>query len=704
MKITENWVNVSHSIGVPFGGIGTGYGVFGKFGFVLPEFDSTPCVGKYDDFNRIENYDYLTLHGKDNKNFLTLIFQSEDAEYAIQGETTDNTTEKTADEFTSYEFLPFGQHRAMFYELGLEAELLTYSPLIPYDISESSIPVFCMEIRLKNNSENDIDGNLLFKIKNSNISKMEMFAVFEDKSSRHRVSLKSGENVCIHGFLAWYYPNFKSPSAVMTEQYTRYYTLRFDSAKAVIDYALEKHMEWKEQMLKWQDSFDVPAPFKRLWFSSLSSVITSTMMSDKPLFLEIESPHPYMNTMDVTIYSAWLYMVNWPEIEKMDMYTYRDKIPKEGEDKGLVWHSLWSDKSDYVEEPCYITRIYRDYLWFNDKKFLEDMERPVSDALNRIYSQKAVDGLVESKHGNQSYDLWKMPGIGAYVNTPWLYALYSVIKMNKVLGTDIKPCKNDTKSVLKTAADNFVKYLWNDQEKYFNCFYRTENSLEASIPESVFTDQMFGRWLLLIERNLESILPMDMIKQSTEYVYKNNLIDDKENDFRGWSNGKLPNGVPYYDNKQYHAKTCWICSQLDLGSVMGEMGYEKESLDIFYSLEHSLHNNHLAVGEWNHAITEDGNSCTLPEEPSKDTPRFPPYPRYKCCWEYLIRILGLKVDEKYMELKPFKSFDFRINNVILAGCTLTVSVKKDWNKIYVDGYGCSKAVFERDGNHNIEFK
>ena len=73
MKITKNWVNVSHSIGVPFGGIGTGYGVLGKYGFVLPNFNSTPCVGKYDDFNRLECYDYLNLHGKDRYNFMSLI-------------------------------------------------------------------------------------------------------------------------------------------------------------------------------------------------------------------------------------------------------------------------------------------------------------------------------------------------------------------------------------------------------------------------------------------------------------------------------------------------------------------------------------------------------------------------------------------------------------------------------------------------------
>ena len=74
MKITENWVNVSHSIGVPFGGIGTGYGVLGKFGFVMPNFNSMPCAGKYDDFNRIECYDYINLHGEDRYNFLSLLF------------------------------------------------------------------------------------------------------------------------------------------------------------------------------------------------------------------------------------------------------------------------------------------------------------------------------------------------------------------------------------------------------------------------------------------------------------------------------------------------------------------------------------------------------------------------------------------------------------------------------------------------------
>lgn len=456
-------------------------------------------------------------------------------------------------------------------------------------------------------------------------------------------------------------------------------------------------------MLRWQESFECPAEFKRLWFASLSSVITSSMLSTDPYFFEIESPHPFVNTMDVTIYSVWIYLVNWPEIEKMDMYEYKKAIQKSGEDQGFVWHSLWSDRANYVEEPCYLTRIYRDYLWFNDKKFLMDMQRPVQDALNRIYNQNLLNGLVESKRGNQSYDVWKMPGINAYVNLPWLYALYSVMKMNAAIGSNIHPGEKTAAEVLDDAKRNFVKYLWNNERGYFQCFYRTEGASEVSVPESAFTDHLFGRWLLLIERNLDALLPMEMIRKSAEFVYHNNLIDDPEHDFRGWSNGRLPDGTPCMDQKQHHVKSCWIGAQLNMGSVLGELGDENAAMDVFASLERSLHNNHLAVGEWNQTITEDAKSCISPEEPSKDTPRFPPYPRYKSSWEYLIRILGLKVDEKMMELHPFHGFDFAIHDVILAGCKLNVSVQKDWNAVVIDGRTAGKAVFERDGEHKVEF-
>ena len=701
MKITNEWINVSHSIGAPFGGMGTGYGVLGKYGFVLPNFNSIPCVGRYDRYCDLPNYDYLDLHGNDRKNFLRLHIKNGEREYAFQSEVLDDTT-IPADTFTSYSFLPFTEHVAEYNEANFRVGMLTYSPLIAYDISESSIPALCMEICITNQSDRDMDLELSFML-SEQCAGSGMKVGFADGSTVCKVQLRPGERTEVVVILAWYYPEFQTPSAVMTEVYHRYYTLRFDGVEAVWQYALEHRDRWKQRMLRWQASFECPAEFKRLWFASLSSVITSSMLSTDPYFFEIESPHPFVNTMDVTIYSAWIYLVNWPEIEKMDMYEYRKAIPKSGEDQGFVWHSLWSDRADYVEEPCYLTRIYRDYLWFNDKKFLKDMQRPVQDALNRIYKQSLWNGLVESKHGNQSYDVWKMPGISAYVNMPWLYALYSVMKMNAAIGCDVQPGEKNAAEVLDEAKSSFVKYLWDNERGYFHCFYRTEGGLQVSVPESAFTDHLFGRWLLLIERNLDALLPMEMIRKSAEFVYHNNLIDDPEHDFRGWSNGRLPDGTPCMDQKQHHVKSCWIGAQLNMGSVLGELGDENAAMDVFASLERSLHNNHLAVGEWNQTITEDAKSCISPEEPSKDTPRFPAYPRYKSSWEYLIRILGLKVDEKMMELHPFHGFDFAIHDVILAGCELNVSVQRNWNMVVVDGETSEKAVFERIGDHKVEF-
>ena len=699
MTITEDWVDVSHGVGVPFGAIGTGYGMLGRYGFVMPNFDSFPCQGKYSPFSLLENYDYLELHEKDRKNFLELSVSTNGTKYYLQQELLGQTDGVAADAIVSHEFLPFSHHVADFD--GFRIEILALTPLIPHDLQESTTPALCMEITVINQTNAAADYVMGLHLTEETPA---IAAAFENREQTVSLHVDGNSSRSVRGYFAWFYPDFATPSPMLPDAFTRYYTLRFENAQEVLAYAMAQHQTWKEKITAWQESFCVPAAFKRMWFSSLSSVITSTMMSTDPMFFEIEAPHPWVNTMDVTIYSSWIYMINWPEIEKMDMYQFRKAILTEGEDKGLVWHSLWNDRCDYVEEPCFITRIYRDYLWYNDKEFLKDMVAPVEMAFQRVYGQREYDGLIEAKHGNQSYDVWKMPGIATYVNMPWLYALYSIHRINQAVGCDIQYQGKTAPDILKQAATSFVKYLWNEEKEYFNCFYRTEGAREVSIPESVFTDQMFGRWLLLIEKDLDPIIPLEQIRKSVLYIYKNNVIDDPDNHFRGWSNGKLPDNVPCIDNRQYHVKTCWMGAQLNLASILCELGYEQEMLDVFYSLEKSLGNNHLAVGEWNRSITADNKSCPLPQEVSKDTPRFPAYPRYKSCWELLIRILGLKINETQMELTPMKSFSFAVKDVELAGCRLHVEVQENWNTIYVDGVKCERAVFSRQGAHTIRFQ
>jgi hypothetical protein len=142
-----------------------------------------------------------------------------------------------------------------------------------------------------------------------------------------------------------------------------------------------------------------------------------------------------------------------------------------------------------------------------------------------------------------------------------------------------------------------------------------------------------------------------------------------------------------------------------MGSLLGLSGNEEASLDVFRSVEMSLRNNHLAAGEWNQSVDANRRVSVLASEPGKDTPRFAPYPRYKVSWEYLIRLLGLQLDRESLYLKPFKTVDFSLERIVLAGETLTVKVQSGWTRAKVDGKPASLPIkLSRTGSeHQIEF-
>jgi hypothetical protein len=223
------------------------------------------------------------------------------------------------------------------------------------------------------------------------------------------------------------------------------------------------------------------------------------------------------------------------------------------------------------------------------------------------------------------------------------------------------------------------------------------------VEDAVFTDQLFGAWVLLTDEAAAAVLPRSHVASALGTIYGNNFLEDPASGFRGWVNGMLPERHPDTVSG-YHARTCWLGAQLNLASLLGSVGEEARSLDVFRSIEASLAGNHLAVGEWNRAIDGDGRAVVL-DEWGKDTPRFPPYPRYTASWEYLIRMLGLTLDAEHIYLRPFKSLRFELRNVRLAGCTLSIRVEENWNRITTDGLEAGRPVaLRRDvESHRVEF-
>jgi uncharacterized protein (DUF608 family) len=452
-----------------------------------------------------------------------------------------------------------------------------------------------------------------------------------------------------------------------------------------VDKALRDASSWSERIDAWHNSIQSPAYLKRVWFGSLASIMTSTFMTDAPYFFEIETPHPSLNTMDVCIYSGWIYLVNWPELERMDMNQFFKATPTNGPKAGLIMHSLWQDAAKYVEEPAFIGRVRRDALWFNDLAWTRTGFYYATLAANRVSGEGVYENLVESKHGNQSYDVWKMPGVSSYVNSAWVYGLDALRSMAVSVGeTNVTVSGESVSELLPKALTSYDRLLWNPQTKSYNLFYRTDGADKASTPESLFTDQLFGRWVSAIDVAATNVLPAEKMSLALQTLYTNNLVEDPTQGFRGWVNGMKPGHVPDTDTG-YHSRTFWFGAQLNFASLLGFIGDEAKSLDVMRSIDASLKNNHLAAGEWNRSINAKGEVLGLPEEICKDTPRFAPYPRYKSSWEYLVRLLGLQMDERNFYLTPFKTVDFKFTDLELAGMKLDITVESGWKRVLVDG-------------------
>ncbi len=681
-----DWIDVSHSLGFPLGGLGTGYSAFGKFGFVKVNFDGRPTdkLGK-------GLWEYTDEPAA--KSSFGFVVTDGDQTYVLQ--TTPASWQPEAKPFptaSTSALLPRARAKFGGDEVPIAVTVEAFTPLIPHDIDTSTTPVQVFDVTVENNhrepraitvalahaGEGQPVGNrVIFSQPSGQLG----FAAEEGEATAKGVSvtlhLTPMDRQTARFYVAWHYPKF--------DGHKRYYTRNFADASAVLERASKDASSWLKRIDTWHDSIRAPSHLRRIWFGSLSSVMTSSVMTSEPYFYEIETPHTSLSTMDVSLYSAWVYMVNWPELERLDMDMYLKAMPMEGPKKGFVWHSLWNDAAKYVEEPGFLARYYRAHLWFNDPEWSRKGLKHALLAADRVYTEDNHRYLVNSKHGNQSYDIWRMPGVSAYINSSWLFGLHGLERVARVLGAPEPTISGEPISAVRSKASAaYDELLWNDSGGYWNLFHRTEGADKSSTHDSVFSDQLFGKWVLSIDAGAGTVLPGEKVSRALQKVYTHNLVEDASQNFRGWCNGMLPDGRPDITTG-YHAKTFWLGPQINLATLLALDGREAEALDVMQSIERSIGDDMLAVGEWNRSLDKDKRVVLLPNEPEKDTPRFAPYPRYKSSWEWLPRVLGMTMDEKSVYLDPFKSIPIELKGVVLAGMKLNVKVEPGWTRAIVNG-------------------
>jgi hypothetical protein len=164
--------------------------------------------------------------------------------------------------------------------------------------------------------------------------------------------------------------------------------------------------------------------------------------------------------------------------------------------------------------------------------------------------------------------------------------------------------------LLRKAQAGYDKDLWNADHGDWNVFYPTPGASSGSIPDSLFTDQLFGRWVSAIDFSSQGVLPEPKIHEAVLSLYKNNVIDDPAQHFRGWVDGMQAGHVP--DMSGRHSRTFWIGPQVNLASLLGMENEEAASLDVMESVEKILGDRVLAAGEWNRALNEKGEVELMP--------------------------------------------------------------------------------------------
>ncbi|EUB58430.1 Non-lysosomal glucosylceramidase [Echinococcus granulosus] len=322
------------------------------------------------------------------------------------------------------------------------------------------------------------------------------------------------------------------------------------------------------------------------------------------LFAYLEG-HEYRlyNTYDVHFNASWALLKLWPRLQLAinydlaDMTASEDRSPMKPVFRGTHdKHRILSyalsvphDCGDPEDEPWYRVNAYtlratdewkdlnpkfvlmtwRDWKVTGDDDYLFYMLPLIVAIMEGCLEKwdKDEDGIIESANfPDQTYDMWKAVGLGAYIGSIWLAALYATKDMiSYTLSKEQNPVKNETLSgqehkfgeLLSKAKTNYYEKLWN------GCFYRYDMHDSKANP-AIMADQICGHWLLrTCGAPADAILPENTIPLTIDSVVSKNwrsVLDGEMGAINGVrKNGKVVSNV--------QAEEFWVGTNYCLASL-----------------------------------------------------------------------------------------------------------------------------------------
>ncbi|KAJ1360750.1 hypothetical protein KIN20_019801 [Parelaphostrongylus tenuis] len=375
--------------------------------------------------------------------------------------------------------------------------------------------------------------------------------------------------------------------------YKRRYTRFVRGASSICSRALNRLVQWEDELDKWQkpilENPNLPKWYKSaifnelyfitdggsLWFEyddewskheTHLSTYTKNLMRQYGRFGYLESwEYRMVNTYDVHFYASFALAQLWPSIELTLQAEFTDQIEHSMDThitfkmEGDVARRKMSsrvphDLGNPADEPWFfVLASWRDHVALprslDDFSFLEHtwpaVQKLIAEAV--LHWDKDGDGMIENfGRADQTYDAWRMEGVSAYCGSLWLASLRVAAEMARCLGYE--DCEKLYMDMLARARKVFIDRLWTGT--YFRFCERSRSR------ESIMADQLCGVWFLQsVSPHLAAdVLPNHMVRIALNKIYDYNVCRFASGKM-GAVNGMHPDGS--VDREYIQADEAW---------------------------------------------------------------------------------------------------------------------------------------------------
>ena len=294
-----------------------------------------------------------------------------------------------------------------------------------------------------------------------------------------------------------------------------------------------------------------------------------------------------LSTTDVDYQGSFPITALFPELKLSQMM----RIIVHQDASGRVPHN-YSGDVDQVDRgfsrvdmnPQFVMMVYRDYLWTDDKNYLNFMWNYIVKAMAFTESLDTNgDSLPDRDTGLQTYDQWHMRGTPSYIASLWIGALRCAIQIaNDLMKTDEAKHWSD---LLEKASGSYDKMLFNGQ--YYSLW------VDGDVRDELcMTDQVSGEWFCSM-LGLPTTIKKENLNMALDNIFGNNFNKDF-----GLHNATAPKGgqgLSMLTNLQ--AGGVWSGIEFAFASLLIDQGRYADGLKIV----EAIHRRYLRAGQlWNH--------------------------------------------------------------------------------------------------------